>query len=68
MAAGAALGQILGLALRRASALRPLPVGPALASVLFGLSRASKESLDLVKVYGGYSPTERLNQHLIELM
>lgn len=26
---------------------------PALASVLFGLSRASKESLDLVKVYGG---------------
>ena len=26
---------------------------PALASVLFGLSRASKESLDLVRVYGG---------------
>lgn len=26
---------------------------PALASVLFGLSRASRESLDLVKVYGG---------------
>jgi ABC-type nitrate/sulfonate/bicarbonate transport system permease component len=26
---------------------------PALASVLFGLSRASKESLDLVHVYGG---------------
>lgn len=26
---------------------------PALASALFGLSRASKESLDLVKVYGG---------------
>jgi len=22
----------------------------------------------LVKVYGGYSPAERLNQHLIELM
>jgi ABC-type nitrate/sulfonate/bicarbonate transport system permease component len=28
---------------------------PALASVLFGLSRASKESLDLVRVYGGGS-------------
>jgi len=28
---------------------------PALASVLFGLSRASKESLDLVQVYGGGS-------------
>ncbi|WP_240665835.1 ABC transporter permease [Agromyces sp. LHK192] len=26
---------------------------PALASILFGLSRASKESLDLVHVYGG---------------
>jgi ABC-type nitrate/sulfonate/bicarbonate transport system permease component len=26
---------------------------PALASVMFGLSRASKESLDLVRVYGG---------------
>jgi ABC-type nitrate/sulfonate/bicarbonate transport system permease component len=26
---------------------------PALASVLFGLSRANKESLDLVRVYGG---------------
>jgi ABC-type nitrate/sulfonate/bicarbonate transport system permease component len=30
---------------------------PALASVMFGLSRASKESLDLVKVYGGNSLT-----------
>lgn len=28
---------------------------PALASVLFGLSRASRESLDLVRVYGGGS-------------
>lgn len=28
---------------------------PALASVLFGLSRASRESLDLVHVYGGTS-------------
>lgn len=28
---------------------------PALASMLFGLSRASKESLDLVRVYGGGS-------------
>lgn len=28
---------------------------PALASVLFGLSRANKESLDLVRVYGGGS-------------
>lgn len=28
---------------------------PALASVLFGLSRASKESVDLVRVYGGGS-------------
>ena len=28
---------------------------PALASVLFGLSRASRESLDLVHVYGGNS-------------
>jgi len=26
---------------------------PALASILFGLSRASRQSLDLVKVYGG---------------
>jgi ABC-type nitrate/sulfonate/bicarbonate transport system permease component len=26
---------------------------PALASILFGLSRASQQSLDLVKVYGG---------------
>ena len=30
---------------------------PALASILFGLSRASKESLDLVRVYGGTSLT-----------
>lgn len=30
---------------------------PALASALFGLSRASKESLDLVRVYGGGSVT-----------
>lgn len=28
---------------------------PALASVMFGLSRASQESLDLVRVYGGNS-------------
>jgi ABC-type nitrate/sulfonate/bicarbonate transport system permease component len=28
---------------------------PALAAVMFGLSRASKESLDLVRVYGGGS-------------
>jgi len=28
---------------------------PALASVMFGLSRASRESLDLVRVYGGGS-------------
>ncbi|WP_431797385.1 ABC transporter permease [Microbacterium kunmingense] len=31
---------------------------PALASVLFGLSRASKESLDLVHVYGGGRATQ----------
>lgn len=30
---------------------------PALASVMFGLSRASKESLDLVRVYGGTALT-----------
>ncbi|MBM9459578.1 ABC transporter permease subunit [Nocardioides sp. zg-536] len=30
---------------------------PALASALFGLSRASKESLDLVRVYGGSNAT-----------
>ncbi len=33
---------------------------PALASVLFGLSRASPESLDLVRVYGGGSLTRLL--------
>lgn len=33
---------------------------PALASVLFGLSRASKESLDLVHVYGGGNLTRLL--------
>ena len=33
---------------------------PALASILFGLSRASKESLDLVRVYGGNSLTALL--------
>jgi ABC-type nitrate/sulfonate/bicarbonate transport system permease component len=33
---------------------------PALASVLFGLSRASKESLDLVWVYGGGNLTRLL--------
>lgn len=31
---------------------------PALASIMFGLSRASKESLDLVHVYGGGRPTQ----------
>ncbi|QKJ18103.1 ABC transporter permease [Microbacterium hominis] len=31
---------------------------PALASVMFGLSRASKESLDLVHVYGGGRATQ----------
>lgn len=30
---------------------------PALASVLFGLSRASAQSLDLIHVYGGTRPT-----------
>jgi ABC-type nitrate/sulfonate/bicarbonate transport system permease component len=30
---------------------------PALAAIMFGLSRASKESLDLVRVYGGNSFT-----------
>lgn len=30
---------------------------PALASALFGLGRASKESLDLIKVYGGGNAT-----------
>lgn len=33
---------------------------PALASVMFGLSRASKESLDLVRVYGGSDLTALL--------
>lgn len=33
---------------------------PALASVMFGLSRASRESLDLVRVYGGSSLTALL--------
>ncbi|MET0468274.1 MAG: ABC transporter permease subunit [Aeromicrobium sp.] len=33
---------------------------PALASVMFGLSRASQESLDLVRVYGGTSLTALL--------
>ena len=33
---------------------------PALASVLFGLSRANPESLDLVKVYGGSHLTQLL--------
>jgi ABC-type nitrate/sulfonate/bicarbonate transport system permease component len=33
---------------------------PALASVMFGLSRASPESLDLVRVYGGTSLTQLL--------
>ncbi|MDT0182629.1 ABC transporter permease subunit [Microbacterium sp. ARD31] len=31
---------------------------PALASIMFGLSRASKESLDLVHVYGGGRATQ----------
>lgn len=31
---------------------------PALASIMFGLSRASKESLDLVRVYGGGRATQ----------
>ena len=31
---------------------------PALASIMFGLSRASKESLDLVHVYGGGRTTQ----------
>jgi ABC-type nitrate/sulfonate/bicarbonate transport system permease component len=31
---------------------------PALASIMFGLSRASKESLDLVHVYGGGQATQ----------
>lgn len=34
---------------------------PALASVMFGLSRASREALDLVKVYGG-SPITALRK------
>lgn len=33
---------------------------PALASVMFGLSRASRESLDLVRVYGGSNLTALL--------
>jgi len=33
---------------------------PALASVMFGLSRASRESLDVVKVYGGNALTALL--------
>ncbi|MCL8025733.1 ABC transporter permease [Nocardioides bruguierae] len=34
---------------------------PALANVLFGLSRASKESLDLIRVYGG-GPVQALTK------
>lgn len=37
---------------------------PALASVMFGLGRASKESLDLIRVYGGSSFTALLKARI----
>lgn len=61
-----AIAPVIMLVTGRGTAASVIVIGtivvlfPALASVMFGLSRASKQSLDLVKVYGGGNLTALL--------